>query len=209
MMKRVLLVLCLVLVFAGLSSAQVPNPVPTVPVSIYASGAISIPASPSSFKEGFKTGFHGSLGVGLKLSPAFQLIGKIENHQFSVDFDNSLLLSTIAGIDGGKNKMWMYGVDGKYSLGLPAAPLKPFLLGGLGFANVKQTEFSSTDPLATSVLNSVLPASQTKVYYNIGGGIDLKSSPAFGLFAQVRYVSVATSGSSSSFIPFSVGVRFF
>lgn len=208
-MKRFSLVLCMVVAFAGYASAQVPGPVPAFPVSIYASGAISIPASPSGFKDGFKTGLHGSLGIGLNLSPAFQIVGKVETHQFKVDFDNNLFLSAIAGIDGGKNKIWMYGVDGRYSIGVPGAPIKPFLLVGGGLAKVSQTDFSSTDPLATSLLNSVLPASQTNVYFNIGGGIDLKSSPAFAFFAQVRYVTIATAGSSSSFIPLSLGVRFF
>lgn len=199
----------MVVAFTGFAFAQVPNPVPAFPVTIYASGAISVPASPSSFKDSFKTGFHGSLGIGMKLSPGFQLVGKIETHQFNVNFDNDLALSAIAGIDGGKNKIWMYGVDGRFSIGVPAAPIKPFFLIGVGLASISQTDFSSTDPLATSALNSVLPESQTKIYYNIGGGIDLMSTPAFAFFAQVRYVTVATEVSSSSFIPFSVGVRFF
>lgn len=205
-MKKLILVALFVFASATLSSAQVSVP---SPFSLYASGAISVPTSPSTFKEIYKTGLHGSIGVGFKLAPNFQAIGKIEYHQFKLDGDGFADATGITGVTDGTNRMLMFGVDGRFSLGLPAAPIKPFILGGIGIARLSQTEYSGTNTLATSTLNSFLPASQSKVYFNIGGGADLASGPAFSLFAQIRYVSIATSDGSSAFIPISLGIKFF
>ena len=207
-MKKLFTVTFLVVALAGFASAQVPSPSDASPFSVYASGSYSLPSS-GGFKDTYKAGISGSLGIGWKMGPGFQLIGKIERHSFAVDFDNISGLSAIAGIDGGTNNMWLFGVDGRYSLGLPAAPMKPYLLGGIGMANIKQTDYTSTDPLATSLLNSSIPNSSTNFYFNVGGGVELMSTPAFGFFAQIRYVNISVDGGSAGFIPISLGVKFF
>ena len=104
--------------------------------------------------------------------------------------------------------MWMFGVDGRYAFGLPAAPLKPFVLGGLGFARMSMTDLEGSNPLIAS-FNEYKPEAQTDMYFNIGAGVELKTGPMWNLFLQVRYVSVATEGESSAFIPVSLGVKFF
>ena len=103
--------------------------------------------------------------------------------------------------------MWMFGGDARYSFGLPAAPIKPFVLGGLGFANTSVSDFESSDPLVTALnFNS---ESSTDLYWNLGAGVDFKTGPAWSLYGQIRYVSIATEGESSSFIPVTVGLKFF
>lgn len=186
---------------AGSAIAQVPTP-----FSLYAGGAISLPQSPDGFKDGFKTGYHGSIGVGYKLMPNFQLVGKLEYHTFKVNFDN---MPGAEGYTGGTNKLWMYGVDGRYQFSLPAAPISPYVLGGVGFANIKQSEFDGPTSLTLSVLNEAVSQSTTKMYWNLGAGTTLATGPSLSLFAQVRYVSIATEGESSSFIPITLGVKFF
>ena len=100
------------------------------------------------------------------------------------------------------------GPDGRFSIGMPAAPLRPYVLGGLGIANIKQSELEGPS-LITSVLNQYIAEDQNKLYFNLGGGVDLTTGPAWSLFAQVRYVSIATEGESSSFIPVTLGLKFF
>ena len=201
-MKKLFLALIILIAFGVSASAQVPTP-----FSLYAGGAISLPQSPSEFKDGFKNGFSGMLGVGWKLMPNLQAVGKVEMHSFAVDFEQQGLATSYPNLSGGSNRVWMFGVDGRYSLGLPAAPFKPFALAGIGLAKIDQTDYSG-DPLATS-LNSSIPNAQSKMSWNIGAGFEFKSTPLFGLFAQVRYVSVATDGGSSNFIPITLGLKFF
>ncbi|MBI5267359.1 MAG: outer membrane beta-barrel protein, partial [candidate division Zixibacteria bacterium] len=194
--------LIILIAFGVSASAQIPTP-----FSLYAGGAVSLPQSPTEFKDSFKSGFHGMVGFGWKLMPNFQAVGKIELHSFGFDFTQGGLATAYPALTGGSTRIWMFGADGRYSLGLPAAPFKPFGLAGIGLAKVDQTDFSG-DPLATS-FNALIPSSQSKVYWNIGAGFEFKGTPLFGLFAQVRYVSIATEGSASTFVPITVGFKFF
>lgn len=202
-MRKLWMVLAILIAFAAGASAQVPSP-----FTVYAGGAFTMPTS-SNFSDNFKTGYHGFAGIGYKMAPNFQVIGKIEYHTFKFNFDQSALFAGLSGYSGGTNKMLMFGVDGRLSIGVPAAPISPYFLGGVGMANIKQSEFSGPTSLTLSVLNQLITESQNKVYFNIGAGMELGSGPAFSIFGQVRYVSIATDGESSGFIPISLGVRFF
>lgn len=200
-MKKLFMILAILIAFGASASAQVPSS----PVSFYAGGALSIPTAPDGFKDSFKNGYHGLIGVGYDVSPMFELVGKVEYHSFSFDFDEA----GMDGYSGGTNKMWMYGADAKWNPSVPSLPFSPYVLGGLGFATFEQSEFDGPASLGLSLLNEMIPESQTEFYWNLGGGVNLATSPVLSLFAQARYVSIQTEGESSSFIPVSVGVKFF
>ena len=201
-MKKTIFALVMLLAVASVASAQVPSP-----FSLYAGGLISMPQSPSTFKDSFKNGWHGSLGLGWKLMPNFQAVAKAEVHSFGMDFAQTGLATSNPNLTGGTNRVMMFGVDGRFGVGVPTAPIKPFALAGIGMAKVDFTEFTG-DALATS-LNASSPDAQTKMYWNIGAGFELKGSPLFGFFAQIRYVSIATDGEPEKFIPLTLGLRFF
>lgn len=201
-MKKWMFVLLALIAMSSLSAAQVPNP-----ISLHVGGAISIPSSPQAFADAYKTGFHGWGGIGYKFMPNFQAIGKIEYHRFALDIDSDPLLAD-QGVTGGHNNMFMYGADGRFTFNLPQAPIKPFVLGGLGFARMSMSDLEGSSSLVAS-FNDYKPEAQTEMYYNIGAGIEMKAGPMWNLFLQVRYVSVATEGEASSFIPISLGIKFF
>jgi len=198
-MKKSILTAVCIIVFALSVSAQAP-----APFSLYAGGALSLPNAPDGFKDTFKTGYHGLVGLGYKMGPGFQLVGKVEYHKFSYDFG----YVGISGVDGGDSKLWMFGGDGRFAFGLPAAPIKPFAFAGAGIANIKQSDFGGNLTLASSITPS-FPESQNKAYYNLGAGVEFKAGPSFNLFVQGRYVSIATEGDNTTFIPITVGLKFF
>ena len=185
-MKK-LLILTVILAFVAMSaSAQVSKP-----FNIYVGGGLSMPISPDGFKDAYKSGFHGMGAIGYNAGPGFQLMGKIEYHKFSLDIDNPL--ASIFDMN-----FFMFGAAGKYAIGLPAAPIKPFVLGGAGFANIS---LSGGD-------NSI-----TEFYFEFGGGAEFKLGPAMNLFVMAKYVNVATSdlwvsGDATAFIPITVGLKF-
>jgi opacity protein-like surface antigen len=77
-----------------------------------------------------------------------------------------------------------------------AAGPKPYVMGGLGLSNVK------IDVSGTS-------ASETKVAFGFGAGVSLPMGTGGSrLFAETRYTSVSTSGSSTTFLPLVVGISF-
>lgn len=194
-MKKLLVILAIMLLAAGVS-AQVSSP-----VSVYLGGALSVPAG-GDFNTGWRWGYHGWAGVGYKMGAGLRVTGKVEYHDFFFD------MMDLVGIEGGDTKVWMYGVDGRYKLNIPAVPIKPFVLAGGGIARVSWDEFEGTS-LAASTLNAGIPDPVSKVYFNFGGGLELLALPTFGLFAEARYVSIATEGERMSFVPMSIGLRFF
>jgi len=81
-MKKILIAATIVLVVPVLVAAQTPQP-----FSLYVGSAVSLPTSPEAFADFYKTGFHGSVGVGYKVSPGLQAVGKVEYHRFKLDYD--------------------------------------------------------------------------------------------------------------------------
>ena len=73
---------------------------------------------------------------------------------------------------------------------------KPYVMGGLGLTNAK------IDVGGTS-------ASETKVAFGFGAGVSLPMGTGGSrLFAETRYTSVSTSGSSLTYLPIVVGISF-
>lgn len=71
----------------------------------------------------------------------------------------------------------------------------PYLLGGLGLVNGKTTGTGSA------------LGSSTKPAFNAGAGLTLWLSRRIWVFVEGRYVSVQTEGSSTNFVPLTVGIR--
>jgi len=85
-----------------------------------------------------------------------------------------------------------------YGLGSSAASARPFVTGGLGLYNVKID--------VTGVAGS---ASESKVAFALGAGVMIKAgSGGMRIVIATRYTSVATSGSSTTFLPITVGLTF-
>jgi opacity protein-like surface antigen len=77
-----------------------------------------------------------------------------------------------------------------------AAGPKPYVMGGLGLSNVKFSA-GGTDQ------------SETKVSFGFGAGVAFPLGTGGNrLFAETRYTSVSTSGSSVTFLPLVVGISF-
>ena len=81
-----------------------------------------------------------------------------------------------------------------FSPGAAEAKVRPYVLGGIGFQNVK---FES-GPVENSV---------TELAYNFGAGLSISTGRA-KLFLEGRWLSVQTDPSSASLIPISIGLRF-
>ncbi len=187
-MKK-LLILTVILAFVAMSaSAQVPKP-----FSFYFGAGMSPQSSPDGFKDYYNQGFHGMGAFGYNMNPGFQVMGKLEYHSFGFDTDAEASLATSFLSLLGNQQFVMMGGAGKYSFGLPAAPVKPYVIGGVGLAAISY-EISS--------------ASVSELYYEFGGGAEFKIGPAMNLFAMARFVNIAVEGGSYAYIPVSVGLKF-
>ncbi len=203
-MKRFFWTLAVLMLLSAVSMAQVGAP--SSPFSFYGGGAISKPTSPSGFSDGWKLGYHWMVGVGYNVAPRLQLIGKLENHNFR----SSVETSGGSTVDGGAFKSLMYGVDGRLNLGAPLVPLKPYALGGIGMATFKNEQYTSPNPsIATALNTGVSTETFSKAYFNLGGGVEFAMGPKTSLFVQARYVSIASQGGATTFIPVTLGLKLF
>lgn len=100
------------------------------------------------------------------------------------------------GIDG--NSKIIGGLaEVVYAFDTKGSQIRPYILGGVGYYNVKVsvTGFGS--------------ASESKVGFGGGAGLDFKVGTGSTLvFVEGKFVSVSTSGSSTTFLPIRAGVRF-
>ena len=134
-----------------------------------------------NYKDLDKMGFLGQAGVGFPVGP----VGiRIEG-----DYGQTSHKDTTSGntkIIGGMASV-------VYHFKSPST-IKPYVLGGLGMYNVK-------------IDVSGVSGSSTKLAFGGGAGLELKMTGA-SLYLEAKYVNITTSGSSLSFIPITVGVRF-
>jgi hypothetical protein len=188
-MKKLTVVLCFTLLAAVSLSAQNVKP-----FNLYLGAGGSVPSG--DFGNVYKFGYHATAGVGFKLMPSLELVPKVEFHIFTLD--KSGLTGTISG---GNVSALMFGGDARFTFPLPGAGMKPFVLGGAGLASLRFGELTVNTDVTPS-------ATASKFYYNVGGGVELAAGPVMSLFVQARYVSIATEGGSSNYIPITVGIKF-
>lgn len=192
-MKKLLLALAIAMLSAGLASAQVSRP-----FNVYAGGGVSVPVG--DLGDATKMGFHGMGGIGFKLMPVIRGLAKVEYHTMDLDFVDSV---------GGSFKVTMFGVGAKVAPPMPASKIKLFGMAGVGIASYKFDTDEAVD-LGSLGTFSVGGSSDSKndMYFEIGGGVEIPAAQNMNLFAMVRFVSIATEGSSTTLVPITVGLKF-
>lgn len=191
-MKKVLLTLGLLLLCAAFASAQVSKP-----FSAYVGGGLSLPQG--DYGDYYKTGYHAMGSIGFGLMPMIQGIGKVEYHSIPVNSD--LITNDISVI--------MYGLDAKLTPSLPAAPIKPFGMAGIGLATMKTDIALDLSGLGTGYAPvDVGTAQTTEFYYELGAGVEMKATTSLNLFVMARYVTVTNSLENFKYIPVTVGLKF-
>jgi opacity protein-like surface antigen len=140
------------------------------------------------YKDLDKSGWHGlvRLDLSIPMSPVGIRVDGLygqTSHKAPLDGDGNS-----KGIGGLASVVW--------NIPVPAPMVKPYVLAGGGFFNLK-----------TTIPSQSVDTSESKFAYALGAGVKLGAGP-LNFFAEGRYVSVQTSGSSTKFIPLTVGVLF-
>ncbi|MCK5125624.1 MAG: outer membrane beta-barrel protein [candidate division Zixibacteria bacterium] len=187
-MKKLLFVICLVVIFTSIASAQVSKP-----FSVYAGGGLTL--LQGDYGDYYKNGYHGMGAAGFSLAPMFQLMGKLEYHTLPVDA--AAITNDVTII--------MYGAGFKFAPTLPGAPIKPFGIVGGGMATLKTDASFDLGDFGTVDLGTV---SSNEFYYEFGAGLELKASPGLSFFVMARYVTIANEFADFKYIPITVGLKF-
>ncbi|MBK7143414.1 MAG: outer membrane beta-barrel protein [bacterium] len=197
-MKRIFLIVAALLLLAISASAQGVKP-----FTLYLGGGASLPNG--DFSNEYKMGLHATLGLGLNFGPGLQFVPKGEFHTFSADTDALMEENDYLSVSGGSFNAFLVGADLKLTPPLPGAPLKPYLFGGGGWARLQPSDLDYENSLGEG---TIVFAKENKFYWNVGGGLNLGSGPAFSFFLQARYLSISGDEVKYNAIPITLGIKF-
>lgn len=181
-MKKALFTIAAVLTFVGLSMAQ--------GMGIGAAVGVNLPMG--DFGDAFKTGLAGSATFYYDVMPDVSLTGTLGYATYKGKNSDDVKFNDVPVIIGGRYY-------------LPQEGFKPYGTVELGM------HFLSID-----VPKVVIPGfgtigggseSSSKFGFGVGVGTLINVGPAVDLDANVKYHSISTEGSSSSYIAISVGVK--
>ena len=180
-MKRMLhAAVALVLVSLVAASAAQAQ---TARASFFLGGGATIPTG--DFGDAFKTGWNGLGGVNFMI-PGVPFGIRVDGMYSQNKLD-------VSGSDV-KAKIFGGNADAVFAFGAPGSMVKPYVLAGIGMANVKFDTGSGS-------------SSDTKFAFNGGAGVNFMMS-SVTIFVEGRYFTISTSGSNTNYIPLSVGVKF-
>ena len=108
-------------------------------------------------------------------------------------------------IDGGRINILSGTVNGKAML-LPLPLVSPYLTGGIGLALLSVDDAKIAFPGLPGYTVRGWFSSDMKTTFNLGAGVDL--NVAIPLFLEVKYVWILTEGSSSTYVPVTLGITF-
>jgi hypothetical protein len=156
-------------------------------VNFYGGGGVSFPSSDLS--DIGKTGYNGSLAVGISPVASIETAARFGYNSFSLK-------------NGGSEKFKVseYGLDIRANLAAPGFNVRPYALIGGGFAKLSFTQ-SALDQLL-AVLKP-----ETKLFYCIGGGIKVSAVPKINFFLEARYTKLSVADKNLDYLPISVGLN--
>ena len=149
-------------------------------------GGIDLPLG--DFDDAAKLGFHGLAGV--SVVPTNWPVGIQVDGNYSQFSDDTPADVKFQLIYGTANLVYKFKTSEE-------SKFRPYLIGGGGVYNFK---VKGDDVLAG------VDDSETKFGINAGAGFDFKAGSA-GLFIEGRFHDVFTTGSNTTFIPITIGVR--
>ncbi len=129
------------------------------------------------------TGFGGAGHVFFKLEQGWSLRGDVSYDTWGAKVGSG----SVAGIGGVVNGVYDFAMDG---------PLKPYVIAGVGMI-----------ASSASGCGGPCPAGETKVGFGggVGGHFDVAGQ---SVFAEIRYMTVQTTGTSTNWVPITVGIKF-
>jgi len=220
-MKQLFVVMCVMLILALSGTALAGEIKP----AIYVGGGMSLPMGPQLFSDFWKSGFGGSGGIGLQVSPAIEIGGTFGYSKFPFDDDavleyfgvSDLELSgvnvdiTFSGLDITTLEFLAYG---KYifTVGAEGSKFKPYMLATAGMTKMSTDEMSAsvivTGAIDTSFTESAPKISTTDFTIGFGAGFEYMFSPKAGLWLDGKYMVVLTEGESTAYLPLRAGLKF-
>ncbi|MBN2227013.1 MAG: outer membrane beta-barrel protein [candidate division Zixibacteria bacterium] len=210
-MRKIIILSVLFCALIVTAQAQTEKPKPI----LFFGGGMGLPMGPDLFKDFWKSGIGIGGGVGFEVNPNIELQAAIYYNNFPTDEDAFLdYIADMIGedptglsLDGGSTRIIEAMANAKYKLGgsNSSSSVKPYVLGGAGFANLS---FSDVTASYEGETETVTFESTTKLALNIGAGADFMVGPKIGIFVEGKYSMVFTEGDATNYVPIRAGMTF-
>jgi len=149
--------------------------------SAYAGGGVDFPMD--DLNTYWKNGYHGSLGIGYRLSPGLEAVGRYGYH--SMPSDTNETVDEFFADSKQDIEIHEYAVDLKANLAMPGMRFRPYGFISAGWAQMPD---------------------EGEFFYGIGGGIRVIALPRIDLFLEARYNRVTIDDYDVNYIPITMGV---
>lgn len=176
-MKTVILTIALIILVAGTSSAQTG-----LGFNLYAGGGGDVPLD--DLKTYWKTGFHGTIGLGRSLSPGIEIVARYAYHTFPTEGLSDTV--QLFGNSEADLDLHEYGIDFRANLAAPGLKFRPYGLIGLGFVKIP---------------------SANKFFYCVGGGFKVAAMPKLNFFLEARYTRITLDDFEVGYVPITIGLN--
>lgn len=180
------------------ANAQTPS-APRLAPKIYVGGGVASISNPDFLKETFDPSLSFLLGVGLPLSPGFEIMAKLHHHKYGLADGLQLTGTAEPGFS-----ITTIGADIKWPFAPPLAPARPFILLGAGSFSLTNDQFNYTDGIVNF---GFVKRSESSFYFNAGVGVDVSLGPTLAFFVEAKYTILNTRVESTGIFPIVAGIR--
>lgn len=180
-----------ILIFGSTSAYGQLQDVSDRRVQVYVGGSPTYPYSTSEFGDFYQTGYTFTGGVGITLTPEWELSFHGAYSQF--DLDEGAYRSSVAGSSGsgfeGEMAVYTGAMSLKYLIYVEGRWVPYFVAGG----GVYRKEEENIDVIiAGQSFTSAFRTNQTLAGIHVGAGLAVRTIDAMSLFIEPRYTATAS-----------------
>ncbi len=186
MKKAILIILVLFLVSSLVAQTK---------TAIKLNTGLNVPTSTKYFSDYWGASYNFGGGVDIYIDSQLSLQGYIDYNHFAFDGQKVLLdlrESNGTSISGSAMNILNVSANVKYHLIDIRQKVSPYVLGGIGFANLSLSDFVATNNRGSISTLSVESVSGLSISF--GGGVEFVISPAVSIFVDARFVLGFTEG---------------
>lgn len=143
-------------------------------------------------------------GMGYAVNTYTELIARLELHSILLNSDEQF--GSNIEFNGGSIDMLMLGADLKLSAQHDSVTARPFVILGGGWSRLSQSAIITE--LAFEQYASFIWENQSRFYYSLAAGLDIRISPGLTVFVMARYLNVLQDDDKIVLVPVTAGVKF-
>lgn len=205
---KYLIAICLILTSFTISHAQYREGHMWV-----VSSGITLPMSPDSFADRWKSGYHIEGGILYSLNLEQRIMIKATASYQKLSPNTNAFLSDLGitnpnnriNVQNGSGSIWSLALNLKITPRWTEGFLIPYALGGPSLMRVHQDITYTTQG---NIQSQQLNQTTTDIGLSLGAGIDFDLPGEITLFAESQYTMVFTQEAGPRFIPIRLGILF-